>query len=130
MASECSQVGCYQNCYHQQSVASEALTQSCQVGKSHSTIGLDVLLVHLDAERHADANLHFSGFLAPATGAAEGVHQPVGEEAPPDVILVANLCAQTSSIHCTGHKHWLIGRCVKCVVCHGIAHVLSNNNKG
>ena len=86
-------------------MASEAVTQSCQVGKSHSSIGLEVLLVPSEAEAVADANLHFSGFLAPATGAAEGVHQPVREEAPPDVILVANLCAQSSSIHCTGHEH-------------------------
>ena len=94
------------------SVASEALTQSCQVGKSQSSIGLEVLLVPSDAEPDADANLHFSGFLAPATGAAEGVHQPVREEAPPDVILVANLCAQSSSIHCTSRKHRLVGHCV------------------
>ena len=93
------------------SVASEAFTQSCQVGKSHSSIGLEVLLVPSDAEPDADADLHFSGFLAPATGAAEGVHQPVREEAPPDVILVANLGAQSSSIHYTSHKHRLVGHC-------------------
>ena len=65
-----------------------------------------MLLVLMAAEPGADADLHLSGFLAPATGAAEGVHQPVREEAPPDVILVADLCAQSSSIHCTGHMHW------------------------
>jgi len=46
-------------------------------------------------------DLHLLGFLTPATWTAECVHHPVWDEASPDVILVANLCSQGSSIPCT-----------------------------
>ena len=60
------------------------------------------------------ADLQFLGLLAPATAAAEGVHHPVRNGAPPDVVLVPYLCPQASSVHCTACM--LIGRVLRYTV--------------
>ena len=46
------------------------------------------------------AYLHFSGLLTPATAAAKGMHQPVWNGSPLDVVLMPYLCSQPSSSYC------------------------------